>query len=446
MLILLFPVIMTQLVLAAVFIQKHHDRVTRQMVANVVPHLRIVLSRINSATNIEDAREKITPSVVAGKLTVVFAQKAVQEDLADKRLFYDFSGLVVIDTIREALPSVTQIDLTPNMDRSFTIRAATSLGNVELHLARNSVSPSNPQQLLILMAFTGIILTAIAYAYLRNQLKPIIRLAAASKAFGKGQRIELAEAGATEVREATRAFLGMRDRIDNHIEQRTQMLSNISHDLKTPLTRLRVGLELLEKTPETAELIADVKHMTAMVEEFLEFSRDSKLEETVLVDVNALADQIVDGARRPERKLSLVMDTNSTVDLAVNIKPSSTRRAVQNLVLNAFDHASETRLTIRADGRLLTFIVEDNGPGIPEDQRELACSPFVRLDSSRSPTSAGGIGLGLSIAEDAAINQGGSLSLASSSDLGGLKATLSLPISSAWPRMATTANRPAGDW
>ena len=425
-LILLFPVIMVQLVVAAVFIQKHHDLVTRQMVHNVEPHVRLVLSRINSAADIEDAIERITPITVPGNLQVTIGPEHAVED---RRLFYDFSGKIVTDTVKAAIPSVTAVDLLSGGGSYVTIRADTTLGNTDIVLSRRAVSPSNPHQLLILMIVTGIILTAIASAFLRNQLKPIIRLAAASKAFDKGQRIELTVSGATEVREATRAFLDMRDRIESHIEQRTQMLSSISHDLKTPLARLRVGLELLEKSPDTDELIADVNHMAKMLREFVEFSKYAKLEESQVISASALAHDICRDARLPGRSLSLVMDDAVQSGKAVNLRPVTTRRAVQNLVQNAFHHASTTRLSVTLQSGMLSFIVEDDGIGIPENQRQLALRPFGRLDSSRNLNNLEGVGLGLAIAEDISNSQGGSLTLDTSADMGGLKATISLPVS-----------------
>ena len=426
--ILLFPVIMTQLVIAGVFIQRHHDRVTRQMVANIEPHIRLVLSRISSAPNIDEAVDLITPIIVPGKLQVSISPESGGPE-TDRRLFYDFSGAIVIDTLKQAIPSVKTVDLLPENGNLLIIRANTTLGEAKIFVSRSSVSPSNPHQLLVLMVVTGILLTAIAYVFLRNQLRPIIRLANASKAFGTGEHIELAPAGATEVREATQAFLDMRERIETHLEQRTQMLSSISHDLKTPLARLRVGLELLGPSRETDELIADVNHMNLMVQEFVEYSQHQRLESVVEVDAVSLTDDICRDAHVPGRTLSLVIDQNVQGGVSANIRPISTRRAVQNLVQNAFNHAKSVRLTVTLRGGMLCFIVEDDGPGIPEESRELALRPFTRLDSARSLSHVSGVGLGLAIAEDISASQGGTLELGDSADLGGLMAVIALPVS-----------------
>lgn len=427
LIILLFPVIMTQLVIAGVFIQRHHDRVTRQMVANIEPRIRLVLSRISSASSIEEAYELITPITVPGNLQVEIGVegKGPENDL---RLFYDFSGAVVIDAIKNAIPSVETIDLLSFDGNLLTIRARTTLGETVISAPRSSVTPAKSHQLLVLMVFTGIFLTAISFAFLRNQLKPIIRLANASKAFGQGEHIELHPTGATEVREATQAFLDMRERIRNHINQRTQMLYNISHDLKTPLARIRVGLELLESSQEINDLINDVNHMSLMVKEFLEYSQNQNLETITNVKAKSLIDEIIKDAQFPSRKLSLNVDSSVNEEISLTVQPIRTRRAVQNLVQNAFSYGNKIQLSVRVSNNMLCFIVEDDGPGIPEEKLEMAMRPFTRLDSARNLSEGSGVGLGLAIAKDIATGHGGNLTLKVSKDLGGLEATLSLPI------------------
>ena len=427
-LILLFPVITIQVVVASVFIQRHHEEVTRQMVGNIEPRIRLVLSRISSAADIPEALELITPITVPGNLGVSISPESDGPE-EDQKMFYDFSGRVVIDTIRNAIPSVKSVDLLFADGNVVVIRAGTTLGEANIQLPRSSVSPSNPHQLLVLMVVTAAFLTVIAYAFLRNQVRPIIRLANASKAFGRGEHLELNPAGATEVREATKAFLDMRARIDSYIEQRTQMLSSISHDLKTPLARLRVGLELLGPSKETDELIDDVNHMNLMVQEFVEYSQHQKLESVVSVNVVALTEDICRDAHIPGRTLSLVMAPQVRQGFSVDVRPVSMRRAIQNLVQNAFDHANSVRLTVTVLENMLCFVVEDDGPGIPAESRLIALRPFMRLDSARNLSHSSGVGLGLAIAEDIATSHGGSLKLDESAELGGLMATISLPIS-----------------
>ena len=221
----------------------------------------------------------------------------------------------------------------------------------------------------------------------------------------------------------------MRNRIETHIEQRTQMLSSISHDLKTPLARLRVGIELLDHSPETRELIDDVNLMNQMVQNFLEFTRSQKLESKVKVNAKSFIENICRDAHLPNQHLDLVIDESVHANLSFSVRPVSTRRAVQNLIQNAFHYGNTARLSVSVSNRMLCFIVEDDGPGIPTESRSLAVRPFSRLDTARNLSHAGGVGLGLAIATDIATSQGGTLELADSECLGGLEATIALPLS-----------------
>ncbi len=289
-------------------------------------------------------------------------------------------------------------------------------------------------------------MTLIAYLFLKNQLRPIIRLAHASKAFGQGRHVDLDVSGATEVREATRAFLGMRESIETHMEQRTQMLSNIGHDLRTPLTRLRIGLETLTESPQTKMLISDVRNMTFMVNELLDFTRDASTEEYRAVSVVELAESVTKAARVAGQDITLVKPEDLDRDVLLNARPLAITRALENLIGNAGSYAKRCRLTVEAKGTSVRLIVEDDGPGIPADRRIEAMRPFTRLDPARNLDKGSGVGLGLSIARDVAVAHGGSLELSSSETLGGLKAVLTFPIGDARPGGQPDSAGKADEW
>ena len=303
-LILIFPVVTLQLVVSVMFIQRHFDRVTRQLVLNMEPHIGLVLSRINSSEDIQVALARVAPIADPFNLQVSLSPSHDQT-AKDRRAIYDFTGKIVTEMIHEGNPSVTSVDLLANQGKSVEIRADTMLGEAKIVIMRSVVSPSNPHQLLVLMIVTGILMTLIAFGFLRNQLRPIHRLARASEAFGKGQSLDYKIAGSTEVRSAGRAFLDMRERIEKQIEQRTQMLSDISHDLKTPLTRLRIGLEMLNKNPEIDALISDVDTMSVMIQEFLAFSRDAATEEFRTLEPTEFVEKIVAQAATAGAKYSV---------------------------------------------------------------------------------------------------------------------------------------------
>jgi len=264
-------------------------------------------------------------------------------------------------------------------------------------------------------------MTVIAYIFLRNQLRPITKLAKAAEDFGKGRPVSYRPRGALEVRAAGRAFLDMRARIDRQIEQRTLMLSGVSHDLRTPLTRLRLGLSLLPEDAEVAALQKDVAEMERMVDEFLSFVRGDAMEGSSPTDVVALIEGVL---ARSGAGVHLAGVSGGAEP--VQMRPQAVARAVENLVSNARRFADRVEVRLDYQDRSLRIIVEDNGPGIPEAQREEALRPFTRLDVSRDPNRGGGVGLGLSIASDIALSHGGALRLSKSERLGGLRADLVL--------------------
>jgi two-component system osmolarity sensor histidine kinase EnvZ len=225
--------------------------------------------------------------------------------------------------------------------------------------------------------------------------------------------------GAQEVRAAGRAFLDMRSRIERQIEQRTLMLSGVSHDLRTPLTRMRLALSLMPEDAEVAALHADVVQMERMVDEFLAFVRGDAMEGAEPTDAEALLRDIVERSGDGVQLAGIEGRAEP-----VEMRPQAIRRAVENLVSNAMRHAAVVELRLVFQERTLRILVEDNGPGIPEDRRDEALRPFTRLDASRDPNSGAGVGLGLSIAADIALSHGGALRLSQSDSLGGLKAEL----------------------
>jgi two-component system osmolarity sensor histidine kinase EnvZ len=319
------------------------------------------------------------------------------------------------------LPDLVAVDVT-DPERVVRLVLSTPHGPLQADLSQRRMQASNPHQLLVLMILTSVLMTVIAFLFLRNQMIPITRLAAAAEAFGKGQRVPYRPRGAVEVRAAGAAFLDMRARIERQIEQRTLMLSGVSHDLRTPLTRLRLGLAMLPEDDETRALMQDVAQMERMVDEFLAFARGDAMEETAPTDAVALATRVVeDGARAGGAvRLAAVEGTPAPVTM----RPQAVARALENLVANALRHGRKAEVRLAFTDRSLRFSVEDDGPGIPPERREEALRPFTRLDAERDPNRGGGVGLGLSIAADVARSHGGGLHLGDADHLGGLRADL----------------------
>lgn len=424
LIILLVPIVVLQLVVGLVFFQRHYLRVTEQMTRNVAYELAYAVEQIESAGSADEARLRLAHLAPPLDLELRLAPETHLEPGVVRDVF-DFTGANVVQTLQAAFAHPLHIDLSD--PHAATVRIGTDLGVLEAVIPRDRLSVANPHQLLVLMILVAIVLTGVAVVFLRNQVRPIRTLAEAAEAFGKGRSLPFRPTGAEEVRRAGAAFLSMRSRLERQIEQRTQMLSGVSHDLRTPLTRMKLTLALMDDSEETRDLLQDTDQMERMLAEFLAFARGDSLEETVPVDPFALAAAAAEDARRTGTDIELARDGRSEGDDRVPLRPGAVGRAVQNLVGNAARHGTKVVLTVRLSPKWLAFVVEDDGPGIPEGKRAKALQPFTRLDAARTQTGTGSVGLGLSIAMDVARSHGGTLELGESAALGGLRAALRLP-------------------
>ena len=416
--ILLAPILTIQLVVSYVFIQRLYENVTEQMTRSMLPPLTLVLRTVNDADDRAEAEATIAEMGRLLQLQMSFDPDPMP---ADDRVFYDLSGLVVKNVMRQVQPAIGVIDLVPTGE--VTLVLETRHGPIAVFFDRDRVSASNPHQLLVLMVFVSALVTIVAFLFLKNQVRPIRRLAEAAQAFGKGRVVPYTPSGATEVRLAGRAFIGMRDRIERHIEQRTLMLSGVSHDLRTPLTRMKLALSMMPQDTDVKALARDVDDMQLMLDTFLGFAR---------VDATETPEP-VDPAEVAERVAKRAQDGGGTVELRaapgagkVALRPLAVERALENLVGNALRHGSRVRVSVDLGEDQVRFRVEDNGPGIPEGQRDEATRPFTRLDPARNLDRGGSVGLGLAIVRDIARQHGGGLILGESADLGGLQADLLL--------------------
>lgn len=411
-LILLLPVITIMLVVSVVFIQRHFEGVTKQMTRSTSREVRVLLEAGPGA-------EAIDASYMARVLQIaVEAVPPAGLPEHSTRRWYDFTGAVVIREFDRLLSDLRAVELPD--DHVVNLYFETAGGGLKMSFDRRRVSASNPHQLLVNMVVFAVVMTVIAYFYLRNQLRPITRLARAAEAFGRGRHVEYKPAGSVEVRAAGSAFVDMRARIERQIEQRTLMLSGVSHDLRTPITRLKLGLSMLDEA-DRAPLEQDVDDMERLINEFLAFARGSQEGEPEPTDPIALVRAIVEGFAREARNVHLVT-TEGTGTVA--LRPGGIRRAVENLIGNAVRYGTRAEVSVLMTARSLCIRVEDDGPGIPQKDREEALKPFARLDPARNQDRGTGVGLGLAIAMDIARAHGGTLRLGESTRLGGLRADI----------------------
>jgi two-component system osmolarity sensor histidine kinase EnvZ len=303
------------------------------------------------------------------------------------------------------------------------IRVQQPQGVLRIIAPRERAVATQAHIFVLWLLIATVLLMGVAILFIRNQVRAIERLAEAAEAFGRGESQERFKPhGAREVRAAATAFLAMRERIQRHIDQRTALLASVSHDLRTPLTRLRLELALAPPFKRAAAMQGDLDEMEHMIDEYLAFARGEAGEAAQAVSIADLLAAAGDDARRAGAEV----EVDAPADLTATLRPLAFKRALTNLAGNAAVHGEHVRLSARPlPSGGVEVAVEDDGPGIPDDMHEEAFRPFSRLDASRNQNRKG-VGLGLAIARDVARGHGGDITLARS-DLGGLKALIRLP-------------------
>lgn len=274
------------------------------------------------------------------------------------------------------------------------------------------------------VGLTSAFFLLIASIFMHNQVKPLRRLAIAADRFGKGRSFpDFKPEGATEIRKVTKAFLEMKARLNRQLTQRLDMLSGVSHDLRTPLTRMQLQLAMMPPSSEVTGLQKDIDEMSQMLEGYLTFARGEGLEETSETPMNSLLLDAIEG----RAQLTASIHYNPVSLPSLHIKPQALKRCLTNLINNATRYGKEVWVNTQTNTDSLVIFVEDNGPGIPEEKMQEVFKPFFRLDRSRN-INTGGVGLGLTIARDIAQSHGGDIQLTSSKNHGGLSASLILPL------------------
>ncbi|OED47898.1 ATP-binding protein [Leisingera sp. S232] len=416
-LILVVPIVALQIVISVVFIKRDLEDVTVQMTATIQREMELLRQIADAAPDQEAALVQIAPLLQPLQMQARFLPPGAPLP-EDRFSLIEFSGRVVREELEKTFPGFLAARFLS--DRMVLVYFGTAHGLVELSFDRRRVTAAAPHQLIVTMLLFGFLMMMISFLYMRNQLRPIKRLANAAEAFGRGRAVPYSPAGATEVRAAGSAFLDMRARIERQIEQRTLMLSGVSHDLRTPLTRMKLELAMLDEE-DAAPMLRDVDEMQALLDAFLDFSRGAAVSEPELVDPQELVRDIISDWQRQEKQVVLG-EMSGTGEVLLRRQPM--RRAVANLISNAVRYGACARISVAVTDKSMRIRVEDDGPGIPAELRGDAMRPFTRLDPARNQNRGSGVGLGLAIVADTARAHGGTLRLGESADLGGLKADI----------------------
>jgi two-component system osmolarity sensor histidine kinase EnvZ len=426
LIIFLAPMLLLQAVVTYIYIDSYYEGITGQMTKAVAREINFAVSMIEEAEeDAEQTQARLDEFATPLGMRLGLVEGEIVEQSAI-RAFYDVSGGAVEETFKQDVERPMALDLATS-EETIEARIQTSRGVLRALIDRDRMIGDDPAFLLYFMFGFSVLLMLIAVYFLRLQIMPIRQLAAAADDFGKGRDRPFRPRGADEVKRAGAAFLDMKERLEKQIEQRTRMLSGVSHDLRTPLTRMKLALAMADDNPEIAELSSDVNEMERMLQEFLAFARGEKGEDITDVDPVAIAEEVAADARRRGGKVSVLSTVDTPDEPTAKMRRIAIKRALANLVGNAMEFGDRVDITTRVTRKFIEFNIEDSGPGIPEHARELAFRPFERLDKARNQDRGGGVGLGLSIALDIARSHGGELSLHESERLGGLKARLRAP-------------------
>ena len=414
LLIIIVPVVVLQGILTFVFLDRHWQLVTRKLSSAVASEI---------ATFID-----VAPSLGINKIA------QLSQDFYDVKVNFISNQTLIINPPKpkNLVESTLSKELSRTMKNSFWVDAHTyekrvivqiekTEGIYEFIIPRRNVYATNSHIFLVWMVISSLLLVSVAVIFMRQQIKPIEKLSKAAQQFGLGKKMEnFKPSGATEVRRAAEAYLKMQERIERFIEQRTLMLAGVSHDLRTPLTRLKLQLEMLADDKTNTELLSDVNEMQKMLENYLDFAEDVTKEKATKIDLNSMIKEIIENEAIENKIINL--NTKNDSPIFFECRSIAMKRCITNLLNNACSYGNNINVSLDKKKDIISISIEDDGPGINKKDYDKAVKPFIRLDSSRNQNIPGS-GLGLSISQDITSNHGGKL-IMSRSDMGGLKVQL----------------------
>ncbi|MBN8607318.1 MAG: ATP-binding protein [Caulobacterales bacterium] len=420
LLIIVAPAALLQLIITLVFLDDHWQATSKRMSQGVAADVALIIQLYERDPSAESFAELQRMARRPLRLDIELQPNAPLDiprcrangSVLDRYLTRDLENQIGRDIWYDSTCPGTQV----------LIRVPTDNGVLQLRAFRDRVQARSGPLFVAWISGATIFLIVVSVIFIRNQVRPIEQLALAMEQFGRGEDAgHFRVRGAREVRGATHAFFDMRQRIRRHIEQRSQLLAGVSHDLRTPLTRLKLQFALMPPSPEIEDAKRDLAEMEQTLDEYLAFAKGLTDEAPEQVDLAKLAEEVVADTRRTGADVTIETEG----DAAAAGRARGLKRCLANLIDNAAAHGDKVRVSVKGQESTILVVVEDNGPGIPEELYEEAFRPFSRLDETRSRNQKG-VGLGLAIARDVARSHGGDISL-SRSDLGGLKATLRLP-------------------
>ena len=421
LIIMIVPMIILQSVVAYVFLERHWSLVTNRLSARVVADIAALIEFERSFPQDPERTQLRRIAQEKLELQVDFLPLSEMPPPGPKPFF----SLLDQSLSAQLRTQIARPFWTDTVGKSSLVEIRIRLDNAVMRVfaRRNQAYASNSEIFLFWMVGTSTVLLIFSIIFLRNQIRPILRLADAAEAFGKGREVpNFRPRGAREVRRAAQAFIEMKQRVERTVEQRTAMLAGVSHDLRTVLTRFKLELALAGNGPEIEALKRDVDEMAAMLEGYLNFARGDLDQPSAPTDMAQFLDELRADLERTGHTATVTFHGPPIV----TVRPAAFKRCLANLVSNAARFAKSISISGHRDHRYLTITIDDDGPGIPADKREDVFKPFLRLDDAANHDSSGS-GLGLSIARDIARSHGGDVTLGDS-PTGGLRATVRIPV------------------
>lgn len=423
LLILVTPVILIQVVATYMFFHRHWDTMTQRLAYAVAGEIAVFAHHVERGDSQESLNALARDMQDALDLTIRYQDGAKVESV---KRYHESWGSVVADTLSRAIEKQVRRPYDINIDiddKWVEISIQLKDGVMVVSSPQNRLFSASARIYILWVIGSSAVLLLIAMQFMRGQIRPIKRLAVAAERLGKGRDVPFFKPeGAREVRQAAQAFLDMRARIDRQMAQRTAMLAGVSHDLRTPLTRMKLQAEMMGDSADAQDMKSDIADMERMIAAYLDFVRGLGDETPQRTDIQTILDRIAGAARREGAKV----DVSAEGDLSVMLRPVAFERCLSNLVGNGIKYATNVKVSAGRGEDFIWVDIDDDGPGIPAEMQEDVFKPFFRLESSRNKKT-GGVGLGLPIAQDIIHAHGGTIEL-SKSPMGGVKAQVTVPV------------------